>query len=147
MAKSTIGSKKDPQDIPTSERRRVSPRAAQNGVDETATQQARPRRKPASRRESDADRTIGAAAPDNAQNAAGRIASGALTTALQASAEQTGRPSEVEAAPQIDVPHEHIAVRAYHLYLERGGRAGDDFEDWVTAERELRERATGQRPR
>jgi len=40
-----------------------------------------------------------------------------------------------------DVPHEQIAVRAYHIYLERG-YPGDSFHDWVTAERELREQVT-----
>jgi hypothetical protein len=37
----------------------------------------------------------------------------------------------------IDVSHEQIAVRAYHIFLERG-YPGDSFNDWVTAERELR---------
>jgi hypothetical protein len=37
-----------------------------------------------------------------------------------------------------EVSQEQIAVRAYHIYLERG-YAGDSFHDWVTAERELRE--------
>lgn len=38
----------------------------------------------------------------------------------------------------FNVPHEQIAVRAYHIFLERG-YPGDSFNDWVTAERELRE--------
>ena len=38
----------------------------------------------------------------------------------------------------FDVPHKQIAVRVYHLYLERGS-SGDSFHDWVTAERQLRE--------
>ena len=42
-------------------------------------------------------------------------------------------------AERFDVTHDQIAVRAYHLYLERGGHTGDQFHDWVTAERELRE--------
>ena len=33
-----------------------------------------------------------------------------------------------------------IRVRAYHRYLERGGGHGMDFEDWLEAERELRQR-------
>ena len=33
-----------------------------------------------------------------------------------------------------------IAEAAYHRYLRRGGQTGRDFEDWVEAERELRER-------
>jgi hypothetical protein len=32
---------------------------------------------------------------------------------------------------------ERIAVRAYELYLARGGTHGSDWEDWLTAEREL----------
>jgi hypothetical protein len=39
----------------------------------------------------------------------------------------------------VQVSHEQIALRAYHLYLERGGQPGDQFIDWVTAERQLRE--------
>ena len=31
-----------------------------------------------------------------------------------------------------------IRLRAYHRYLERGGRHGMDFQDWLEAERELR---------
>jgi hypothetical protein len=33
-----------------------------------------------------------------------------------------------------------IRTRAYHLFLERGGGHGRDFEDWLLAERELRQR-------
>jgi hypothetical protein len=134
MAKSTTSKKKDPQDTQTSARRRRSDSAAQNGADETAPQPTRPRRKPVSRRESDADRTTGTLEP---------LAAGQR----QASAEPTDRLTAEVEAPPTDVPHEHIAVRAYHRYLERGGRAGDDFEDWITAERELRERAAERRAR
>ncbi len=35
---------------------------------------------------------------------------------------------------------EEIARRAYQLYLERGGDPGRDFDDWLQAERELKER-------
>lgn len=31
-----------------------------------------------------------------------------------------------------------IRVRAYHLYLLRGAADGGDFDDWVTAEKELK---------
>ena len=33
--------------------------------------------------------------------------------------------------------HADIATRAYELFLQRGGYHGQDFEDWLTAEREL----------
>jgi len=35
---------------------------------------------------------------------------------------------------------EDIRRRAYHRYLERGGGHGMDFEDWLEAERELKDR-------
>jgi hypothetical protein len=34
-----------------------------------------------------------------------------------------------------------IAEAAYHRYLQRGGQHGSDFDDWIQAERELRERS------
>jgi hypothetical protein len=149
MAKSTTG-KKDPQDTQASERRRRSANAAQTGADESTTQQARTRRKPTSRREPDTERASVAAATENLQTTGtGRVAPERLAARREhASADPSDRPTaEEEAATQIDVPHEHIAVRAYHRYLERGGRAGDDLEDWITAERELRERIAGYRAR
>jgi Protein of unknown function (DUF2934) len=33
--------------------------------------------------------------------------------------------------------HEEIALRAYHIYLERDGAEGSALEDWLQAEREL----------
>lgn len=36
--------------------------------------------------------------------------------------------------------HEEIALRAYEIYLERGGAPGDALEDWIRAERELMEK-------
>lgn len=36
--------------------------------------------------------------------------------------------------------YEEIAVAAYHIYLERGGLHGRDFDDWLDAERSLRTR-------
>jgi Protein of unknown function (DUF2934) len=37
-------------------------------------------------------------------------------------------------APSVD----DIRQRAYERYLERGGRHGQHFDDWVEAEKELR---------
>jgi hypothetical protein len=34
---------------------------------------------------------------------------------------------------------EEIALRAYHIYLERGGAPGNALQDWTRAERELLE--------
>jgi hypothetical protein len=38
------------------------------------------------------------------------------------------------ALPSVD----DIRVRAYHRYLERGGREGGDFDDWLEAEKDLK---------
>lgn len=35
---------------------------------------------------------------------------------------------------------EEIALRAYQIYLERGGAPGNALEDWTRAERELLEK-------
>ena len=35
---------------------------------------------------------------------------------------------------------EEIKLRAYQIYVERGGAQGQDVEDWVQAERELVEK-------
>jgi Protein of unknown function (DUF2934) len=55
--------------------------------------------------------------------------------------------TRVSASPQmqqsrtkkVEPTREEIALRAYHIYLERGCTAGNDFDDWVRAERELME--------
>ena len=39
---------------------------------------------------------------------------------------------------QPEANEDDIRVRAYHLYLERGAADGADFDDWVTAEKELK---------
>jgi hypothetical protein len=35
---------------------------------------------------------------------------------------------------------EEVQLRAYQIYLERGGAPGNEFEDWMQAERELIQR-------
>jgi Protein of unknown function (DUF2934) len=52
---------------------------------------------------------------------------------------------KVEDVVEIELSHDEIAERAYHIYLERGAQPGDPFADWLTAERQLRERLVGAR--
>lgn len=40
----------------------------------------------------------------------------------------------------IEPTAEQVRERAYYIYLERGGVAGDPLADWLQAERELRDR-------
>jgi Protein of unknown function (DUF2934) len=49
--------------------------------------------------------------------------------------------ADPDAAPGTYSPsYEEIAEAAYHRYLSRGGSHGQDFEDWLEAERQLRSR-------
>jgi hypothetical protein len=50
------------------------------------------------------------------------------------------RATAVEATQPIQIQdiHDAIAERAYELYVQRGGEPGRDWEDWFSAERDLR---------
>jgi len=54
--------------------------------------------------------------------------------------ERLGRQLE-EQRSSDDRSRDRIAERAYELYLERGSRHGQDWEDWLIAEREVLHRA------
>ena len=63
----------------------------------------------------------------------------------ESAADQTDRvqqaPGDAMAARPSGPPSdEQIRARAYEMYLERGGHDGLDLDDWVRAERELRQR-------
>ena len=76
------------------------------------------------------------------------VAARAAEVAQATAAPPIEAPAPVKAEPErsgITLSHEQIALRAYHIFLERGGRPGDQFADWVTAERQLREQLAGQR--
>lgn len=45
------------------------------------------------------------------------------------------KPSKAKTPPT----HEEIALRAYHIFLERGCTPGNEREDWLRAEQELME--------
>src|SRR5689334_16847263 len=73
--------------------------------------------------------TIGATDPSASRTAA--AAANALvdmSTPETRSASMGSEPSE-----------EDIRLRAYHRYLERGGDDGLDFDDWLAAERDLKQ--------
>lgn len=52
-------------------------------------------------------------------------------------AKRTAKP-RLAAAFTPTPTHDDIANRAYELFLQRGAEHGQDFEDWLAAERELR---------
>ena len=55
---------------------------------------------------------------------------------IQSANDRRAPAGDGDAAPS----HDEIAEAAYRRYLDRGGRDGADFDDWVEAERELRSR-------
>ncbi len=53
---------------------------------------------------------------------------------------EAGDDAPLESMSMASEPSEEdIRMRAYHRYLERGGGHGMDFEDWLEAERELKQ--------
>jgi DUF2934 family protein len=54
-------------------------------------------------------------------------------------ASEAGDDAPLESMSMGSEPSEQdIRMRAYHRFLERGGGHGSDFEDWLEAERELK---------
>lgn len=60
-----------------------------------------------------------------------------MSKKLKSSLPTTKKTRAVKNAPT----HEEIALRAYEIYVERGGGPGDALEDWTRAERELIEKS------
>jgi len=51
----------------------------------------------------------------------------------------TGAPTSEQARERaVAADPERISQRAYELYLQRGGSDGRDWDDWLEAERQLR---------
>ena len=42
--------------------------------------------------------------------------------------------------------HEEIALRAFEIYLKRGGESGGELDDWLAAEKELTESREAKAP-
>jgi hypothetical protein len=56
-------------------------------------------------------------------------------------------------SPMIETPaaetepaEDEIQARAYEIYLERGGGEGNEIDDWLQAERELRGKTDQDQP-
>ena len=107
-----------------------------------------------SRRKADAPVTAAATQPESVTRVTPITAEGAIETpaaAANATPEQdqprtpasSSSFTTVAEVAAIELSHDQIAERAYHLYLERNRQPGDPFADWLTAERELRERFVG----
>lgn len=53
------------------------------------------------------------------------------------------RRTESDVAARTEPTSDDVAHRAYELYQARGSEPGADLEDWLRAERELREPSGG----
>jgi len=60
-----------------------------------------------------------------------------MSTTRASSLATVKKPRATKAQPASQPTQEDIALRAYHIYLERGGAPGNPFEDWTRAESEL----------
>src|SRR5688572_5847151 len=86
----------------------------------------------ARRRHSTGPRTRASSHPDP-----GTAEPGASPTAepLDHAADMSAGVGSSNSAAAREPTYEEIAEAAYSRYLERGGRDGQDFDDWVEAER------------
>ena len=62
----------------------------------------------------------------------------AADTAVAGTLDTTDETSNDILAVDAGPTEEEIRQRAYHRYLKRGGADGQDFDDWLEAERELK---------
>jgi hypothetical protein len=72
-----------------------------------------------------------------------RKTAGNGTTTRSRKATTPAQPVSAVTEPNNVVPinlEDEIRRRAYEIYLERGSTTGNEHEDWVAAEREVRER-------
>jgi hypothetical protein len=90
----------------------------------------------ARRRETDAVVDRPAARPERA----GAAASSGQSVGPIAGGGAAGVSQDPRGEPTLD----QIAQRAYEIYQSRGGTDGQDMEDWLQAERELRRGLSGE---
>ena len=104
------------------------------GPDTPADQPAAPARRAAAstppRKRAARRPTVGAAGPDAAP----------LADPLDSAADMSVGAGSSDSAAARQPTYDEIAEAAYHRYLQRGGHHGQDFDDWVEAERSLRDR-------
>jgi hypothetical protein len=63
-----------------------------------------------------------------------------LAEPIDSAADMSVGAASSDSAAAREPSYNEIAEAAYHRYLQRGGQDGQDFDDWVEAERSLRSR-------
>ena len=69
-----------------------------------------------------------------------RVARKPKPTSASASGNGNSHGTSAALQPSSEPSYDEIAEAAYQRYLRRGGSHGDDFGDWLAAERDLRTR-------
>lgn len=98
-----------------------------------------PRPRSRAARNSSADESVAARAPETALPAAPvTMTTEELPNIPEPGdvADQAQRSESIVTEPS----EEEIRLRAYHRFLERGGKHGGHFDDWLAAERDLKGR-------
>jgi hypothetical protein len=113
-----------------------TPERRRRTTESTGTTPAAPKARTRRKTDGPIEITIVATAADRLVADPQAPAAAASATPIEAPVSQGPLADPLAAVP---LSHEQIALRAYHIYLERGGQPGDQFLDWVTAERQLRE--------
>jgi hypothetical protein len=85
------------------------------------------------------DPKVGSAAAPKKRRAPARKTQPLATVATAANG-GNGKTQPAAGNGKTQPTDDEIAVAAYYRHLNRGGTHGDQFNDWVEAERELRER-------
>lgn len=60
----------------------------------------------------------------------------ARKSASESASNPTPKPRKAPAAKPVPT-YDEIALRAYHIYLQRNGAPGNPFDDWKQAEQQL----------
>ncbi len=48
------------------------------------------------------------------------------------------RPNTAHSKQSAEIPHDKIVARAYEIWIRKGQPSGQDFQNWMEAEAELR---------
>jgi hypothetical protein len=91
-----------------------------------------------------AKKTTGSPAPRTPAAPRRRSTPAAAAPRRASAAEPAAAPIDIATAGPTEAPtHDDIAHAAYLRYLSRGGGDGQDFDDWLHAEQELKKRNNG----
>ena len=85
-----------------------------------------------------AKRTTRSTAPQTSNNL---VASASGSAGVADRATDMAAPDTRNDSMASEPSAEEIRMRAYRRYLERGGADGQDFDDWLEAERELKQQS------